>query len=141
MKKSNQFRQTTRLEKIIASLVNIGVCFILSLPILIVYRSRVQWQIAFVVAAGIYQVIVATILRDRCLGLRAIKARWEQERYPTRRRIIFHTLYFLHDASVAVWIFFPFDIFLANILILQLPLLLIANSTFQNWTSGFKSIK
>lgn len=60
---------------------------------------------------------------------------WERE-YSTKNKLVFLILYTLSFSTLFFWVFFSFDLFLANILLLQIPMILMTGTTLHGFLSG-----
>jgi hypothetical protein len=60
---------------------------------------------------------------------------WKEE-YPLKQQIIYTFLYSLSFSTIVIWIFFPFDLLLFNLLCIQLPTVLLTGTTLHGYLSG-----
>ena len=60
---------------------------------------------------------------------------WKEE-YPLLNQFIHAVLYTLSFSTLLFWIYFPFDLFLVNILLIQLPSILLTGSTLHGYLAG-----
>ncbi len=60
---------------------------------------------------------------------------WAKD-YPLKNQLIWLSLYTLSFSTLLFWVFFPFDLFLINMLCLQLPMILIKKTTLHGFLSG-----
>jgi hypothetical protein len=60
---------------------------------------------------------------------------WKEE-YPIKQQIIYAFLYSLSFSTIVIWIFFPFDLLLFNLLLIQLPCVLKTGTTLHGHLSG-----
>lgn len=67
--------------------------------------------------------------------MRLLKIRWAKD-YPLKERLIFAILYTASFATVVVWLFFPFDLLVFNLLFIQLPMVLATGYTLHGFLSG-----
>lgn len=79
--------------------------------------------------------IVALTPSRRSLGMRFLGIEWAKE-YPIKNHITFACLYSLSFATIIVWIVFPFDLLLINLLFVQLPMVLRTGYTLHGFLSG-----
>lgn len=60
---------------------------------------------------------------------------WNKE-YSMKQRIIYALLYTLSYATVVFYIFFPFDLLIVNLFLLQLPFVILKKTTLHGYLSG-----
>ena len=63
--------------------------------------------------------------------------RWPRQ-HKMHHEILYLVLYTLSFSTLFIWIWFPFDVFIVNILFLQLPAILLTGTTFHGYLSGNK---
>ncbi|MGA2666990.1 MAG: hypothetical protein ABSE91_02775 [Patescibacteria group bacterium] len=73
--------------------------------------------------------------KNRDIGMAMVGAYWKQQ-YPKPQQILYIALYTLSFASIFYHIFFPFDLLLFNIVLLQVPTLLFSGMTFPAFLAG-----
>jgi hypothetical protein len=59
-----------------------------------------------------------------------------KEQYPFKQQIFYVFLYSLSFSTIVVWVFFPFDLLLFNLLCIQLPTVLLTGTTLHGHLSG-----
>jgi len=64
-----------------------------------------------------------------------VKTYWKED-YPKINQIIYAVLYTASFATLFIWIWFPFDLFLFNMIFLQLPCVLLTGTTLHGYLSG-----
>jgi hypothetical protein len=64
-----------------------------------------------------------------------LNTKWKKE-YSLKNHIIFSFLYTLSFSTIVIWIFFPFDLLIFNLLFVQLPSVLISGYTLHGYLSG-----
>lgn len=128
----NNQRQTNIFVKLGTSCINAGV----STGIGFVFRSYFeQWQI-IAIALFFLMNIVFLLCRDRReIGMLIVGSYWA-ERYPLWQHVVFSVFYTASFATLFIWVWFPFDIFLINMFFLQLPFVLKTGTTFHGFLSG-----
>lgn len=122
---------TTSLEKLSVSVINL----LPSLAVAVVLAQAADWRLTLVASFFVYQVIVALTPSRRSLGMRLLGIRWAQD-YSVRSHVIFACLYSLSFSTLVVWVFFPFDLLIANLLLVQLPMVLLTGCTLHGYASG-----
>lgn len=83
----------------------------------------------------IYTFIFLIFNRNRDLGMVIGKTYWK-ENYSFWRQFVYNILYTASFATLLFSIIFPFDLFLANMLLFQLPTVLMTGTTFHGFLAG-----
>jgi len=83
----------------------------------------------------LYNLFFMAFFKNRDLGMMIAKTYWEKD-YPIVNQIIYAFLYTGSFATLFIWIWFPFDLFLFNMLFIQLPCILITGTTLHGLLSG-----
>lgn len=141
-------RKTNAFWKLANSVVNVGFVFLLSLPLLFALGfDSVVYKIVVVLLFLSYELIVAFTPKKLDFGDLITGSRWIKE-YPLRNHVTFAFLYSLSFSTVFVWVLFPFDLLLFNLVFLQLPFVLKTRHTLHGYLSGkmagtrdFRSVK
>jgi hypothetical protein len=129
-------RDTSVYEKAIPSVLNASSALLLSLPILYFFGTSVVWKLSTILIFYILQVIDTHEHKEfRCFGMRIFGTHWEKE-YSRLQRNTYAILYTCSFATLFFSVLFPFDLFLVNILMLQLPTILITGTTLHGILSG-----
>lgn len=127
-------RKTSAFEKAVPSLINACIVVLISLPVAYFYSWQ-AWRISAIALFLFYNLFFTIFNNGRCLGQMACKSYWLPP--VTRAQLLVHDfLYTLSFATLFIWIWFPFDVFLANMLFLQLPTILLAGTTLHGYLSG-----
>jgi len=129
MKKTNLF------EKALPSLINLVVVALLSIPLIWTPWDIITKKICIIGLFFIYNLLFLFFNKNRCLGMIIVDTYWKKE-YSLKNKLIFLILYALSFSTLFFWIFFPLDLFLVNMLFLQLPMILIKGTTFHGYLSG-----
>jgi hypothetical protein len=129
------------LLKILASVINV----IISLLVWAVLRSIdnefFDNKIWLVFLFYTYNVIFIFFEKDgREPGMKLAKTYYEKD-YSIFQKILYCTLYTASFASLIYWIVFPLDIFILNMLCLQLPAFLMKRNTFHGLISDVRTMK
>lgn len=129
-------RDTTLLEKVVPSLINAGTALILSLPLLYFLGFGLWWKIGAIAIFYGMQVL-DTHRRSSfcCFGMRLFGTEWGRQ-YPRLQRNLYSLLYTASFATLFFSYAMPFDIFVFNMLILQVPSLLLTGTTFHGYLAG-----
>lgn len=128
-------RITTPLEKLLNSAINVAAVFIIFLPFLIFLDTSLFKKIIFIVLFLLYKLVIIFFNGNRSLGMIITKTYWKRE-YPLKNQLLHALLYTLSLSTLLFWIFFPFDLFLANMLLIQLPSIILTGTTFHRYISG-----
>lgn len=130
-------KTTNIFQKVLPSVINLLLIIFLTFTISIILSitTLLYIQILFVVIALIYDLAIAIFNKNRCIGMILVNTYWKEE-YPLKQRIVYAILYSLSYATVAFYIFFPFDLLVFNLLFLQLPFVLLKKTTFHGYLSG-----
>jgi len=83
----------------------------------------------------LYNLYFLIFHQGRDLGMFLLDIDW-RDNYPFKNKIAYLVLYTASFASLFYYVIFPFDLFLINILILQLPTVLLKELTFQQRFAG-----
>lgn len=92
-------------------------------------------QITFILVVLVYDLGIAVFNNNRCLGMIIMGTYWNKE-YSMKQRIIYALLYTLSYATVVFYIFFPFDLLIVNLFLLQLPFVILKKTTLHGYLSG-----
>lgn len=71
----------------------------------------------------------------RDIGMVLMKTYWEKK-YPVWKLLIYSVLYTASLATFVFYVYFPFDLLLVNLLLLQLPCVLLSGTTLHGYLSG-----
>lgn len=121
-------RPTTILEKSLSSVINAGIALAISAPVYFFVHDAVWWKLSAI--AAFY--FVARYLN---VSMRAVGSRWEQE-YTKTQLEVWLAAYTASFATLFFWVFFPFDLFVANVVLLQVPTILLTGTTFHGFLAG-----
>jgi len=124
-------KKTSLLDKLLVSIINLLVVLILTAPFFWIGG----WRWVLVGTFLIYQLIIALTKTGQSIGMRLLKIKWNKK-YPLKNRLIFAILYSASFATIVIWIFFPFDLLLFNLICIQLPMVLITGSTLHAYLAG-----
>jgi len=129
-------RATEPIEKLAASAYNAAIALTISLPIGLISDFGIGWRFAAVAIFFLMQVFETHRERGfRCLGMRIIGTRWAR-RYAAKQQALYTVLYTLSFATLFIHVFFPFDLFLANMLFLQVPSIYLTGTTMHGFLAG-----
>lgn len=133
-------RPTAYWEKIASSGVNILIAGLFFLPILLVSRDILFLKWSLVAIFFLYEMICFLSPGRRDVGMIAIGSSWK--RNPSfGRYLIYNLLYSLSFSTILIYWIFPFDLLIANLLLLQLPSVIITGTTLHGFLSGMETVK
>ena len=122
-------------KKIVSSLINVFFFLIIFSPFYFFINDNFLKKISLIGLFFIYNLFFLLFNKNRCLGMIITKTRYKKE-YPKWRHLLYDTLYTLSFSTLLFWVFFPFDLFLFNMLILQLPTLIFKRTTLHGYLAG-----
>jgi len=128
-------KNTNALQKLSVSVINTFFVVLLSIPFYFLWGFTLKYKIVLVIIFLIYNLVFIFTTRNRCLGMIILGIYWKEE-YPLKNQIIYAFLYTLSFSTVVIWIFFPFDLLLVNLLLIQLPFVLKTGTTAHGYFSG-----
>ncbi len=128
-------KNTNALQKLSVSIINTFFVTILSLPFYYIFGFSTVFKVVLVVIFFLYNFSFIFLTKNRCLGMIILGIKWKEE-YPIKQQIIYTFLYSLSFSTIVIWIFFPFDLLLFNLLLIQLPTVLITGTTLHGYLSG-----
>lgn len=129
-------RPTNLFEKALNSLINVAVAFVLFSPLLLVLNvSLLSKKLIFILLFFVYQIAIILFNKNISLGMIVTHSRWKYE-YSLPNQFIHTVLYTISFSTLLFWVYFPFDLFLANMLLVQVPSILLTGSTFHGYLAG-----
>ena len=134
--------RATAQEKVINSLINIFVVFLLFLPFLLVLETNLLIKkIVFISLFFFYKIAFILFNKNRTIGMIITNTCWQRE-YPFWKQFLHALLYTASFSTLLFWVVFPFDIFLVNMFFLQLPTIILRKMTFHEFlVGGMEAIK
>lgn len=126
-----------------SSLINITIVFILSLPIGILFGFDLFWKIATILIFFLYNLafrVFGNFTQSRSIGMVITGRSWTND-YSRKRRLLYSIFYTASFATLFFWVWFPFDIFLLNIFLVQIPFILATGTTLHGWLGGKMEVK
>jgi hypothetical protein len=127
-------RETSAFEKLATSAINVFFVLVIFLPFFLVDDILTKKLVLIVIFFG-YNIVFLIFNQNRCLGMIIMKSRYAKK-YSKSQHLIYSVLYSLSFSTLLFWIFFPFDLFLFNMLLLQLPTVIIKKTTLHGYLSG-----
>ena len=128
-------RPTTFLEKGLNSFISVAVLFILFIPILSLDISLLSKKLIFILFLFVYQIAIIVFNENISIGMIITKTSWKNN-YPLHNQFVHAILYTASFSTLLFWIYFPFDLFLINMLFIQLPSILLTGATLHGYLSG-----
>jgi hypothetical protein len=129
------YRRTNAAEKLLTSLINALVAVLASLPFLLLDLSLREYQ-CLLLALFLIENLVAALWGDHRLpGMRLQGTVWQRP-YPLPQRLLHALLYSASFATAVFWIWFPGDLLVVNLLLIQLPCVRLTGTTLHGWLAG-----
>jgi hypothetical protein len=130
-----QTKNTNPIDKLSVSIINTFFVVLLSLPFYFIYGFSTSYKLILVLIFFLYNLTFVFLKKNRCLGMILLNIQWKKE-YPIKNQLIYILLYTLSFSTIVIWIFFPFDLLLFNLLLIQLPCVLKTGTTLHGYLSG-----
>jgi hypothetical protein len=131
-----QTQNTNALQKLSVSVINTLFVVLLSIPFYFLFHGiTIEYRITLVILFFLYNLSFIFLTKNRCLGMILLNIQWKEE-YTLKNQIIYVFLYSLSFSTIVIWIFFPFDLLLFNLLCIQLPCVLKTGTTLHGYLSG-----
>jgi hypothetical protein len=134
-------KATNVFQKLAPSAVLVIMTFIISTPFLYFWGVGLSYKLLLV--AIFFSISLSSLLvKDgRDIGMIFFHTYWERK-YKLWQKLVYSLLYSLSFSTLLFWIWVPFDLFAINILLLQLPCVIITGTTLHGYLSGgMKTIK
>ena len=128
-------KNTNTIQKLSVSIINTIFVVLLSLPFYLIYDFTTTYKIILVLLFFLYNLSFIFLTKNRCLGMIILKINWKEE-YSLKQQLLYVFLYSLSFSTIVIWIFFPFDLLIFNLLLIQLPCVLITGTTLHGYLSG-----
>ena len=128
-------RATNISEKIIPSAINVLVVFTISSPFIFLWGFGLSWKLAIIAIFFVYNLVFALFNDNRCPGMIVAKTYWQKD-FILSQKLVYTVIYTLSFSTIFFWLFFPFDLLLANLLLVQLPMVLAKDTTLHAYLSG-----
>ncbi|MBS3152384.1 hypothetical protein J4230_03160 [Candidatus Woesearchaeota archaeon] len=128
-------RETNIFEKGLSSLINVVFVSIFFMPFLFLNNSILIKKFIFISLFFIYKLILIAFNEDRSVGMIFMKTYWKRK-YSLKNQLIHTILYTISFSTLLFWLYFPFDIFLVNILFIQVPIILLKGTTLHGYLAG-----
>ena len=130
-----KIKNTNALQKLSVSVINTFFVILLSLPFYFLFSFSTTYKVILVLIFFLYNLSFIFLTKNRCLGMIILGIKWKED-YPIKQQILYTFLYSLSFSTIVIWIFFPFDLLIFNLLFIQLPTVLLTGSTLHGYLSG-----
>lgn len=130
-----QNQNTHALQKLSVSIINTIFVVLLSLPFYFLFGFSTTYKVILVLIFFLYNLSFIFLTKNRCLGMIILGIKWKED-YPIKQQILYTFLYSLSFSTIVIWILFPFDLLIFNLLFIQLPTVLLTGSTLHGYLSG-----
>jgi hypothetical protein len=127
--------KTNSWQKLLVSIINISFVIALSIPFFIHLGFSAEYRLTLVLLFLAYQLLIILFPGRRSIGAIFIHTVWS-ETYSIKNHIIYALLYTLSFATIVIWIVFPFDLLLINLLLVQWPFVKKTGYTLHGYLSG-----
>jgi hypothetical protein len=127
--------KTNAWQKLLVSIINTGFVAVLSIPFLILLGFTFEYRLILVLIFLSYQLIVLLFPGKRTIGAVLTHSFWKKN-YPLKNHVVYAFLYSLSFSTLVIWIVFPFDLLLVNILLIQWPFVQQTGYTLHGYSSG-----
>ncbi|MDP1690296.1 MAG: hypothetical protein Q8L52_03820 [bacterium] len=128
-------RETTVIEKLIPSVVNAMIAIVTATPVYIAFGPGLGKSSAILVFYLMQILDTHENSRFRCFGMRVFGTVWKKN-YSRTQRNVYSILYTLSFATLFFHIYFPFDLFVINMLFVQVPTIILTGTTFHGFLAG-----
>lgn len=128
-------RRTTAAEKLLTSAVNVAVAVLVWLPLACLLPGLLAGKLALVGVFLLENLACIALCQYRLPGMLVQGAFWCRP-WPRRNQCLHAILYTASFASLLFWVWVPLDLFLFNMLLLQLPALRLTGTTLHGWLAG-----
>lgn len=126
---------TSIIQKILPSIINVLIVFVIASPFLFSKIPVLNKKIILVILFLVYNLIFVFFNHGRDFGMMIVGSYWK-ENYPVINLLVYSVLYTASFSTLLFWIYFPFDLFLVNMLLVQLPTVILTGTTFHGFLSG-----
>jgi hypothetical protein len=128
-------KDTNALQKLSVSILNTLFVVLLSIPFYFIFNFTTTYKAILVLIFFLYNLSFIFLTKNRCLGMILLNVQWKKE-YPLKNQLIYVFLYTLSFSTMVIWIFFPLDLLLFNLILIQLPCVLKTGTTLHGYLSG-----
>lgn len=128
-------KTTNALYKLLPSVLNVILTFILSSPFLLLFGPSLTWRTAWITVFFLYNLIFEFLYQRRDPGMIIFSTYYERQRTP-KEELLYVLLYTISFSTLLFHLWFPFDLLLINLIAFQLPFVLRTGNTFHGYIAG-----
>jgi len=128
-------RKTNILEKAFPSIINVVVVFLVSQLFLPFTSDLIGDKWTFISVFFLYNIVFLFLDDGRDLGMIVFDTRWAKE-YSAKNKVIYAILATASFSTLLFKIWFTLDLFLINMIVLQLPTVIKTGTTLQGLLAG-----
>ena len=128
-------KSTNIFQKLAASVINIFIVVLFSSPLIFIQMSVIDKKLIVIGIFFLYTLIFLIANYNRDLGMILVGTIWKKQ-YPWYQHLVYNIFYTLSFATIFFWIKYPFDILAINLLVLQLPTIILTGTTFHGFIAG-----
>jgi len=133
-------KRTNAAQKLLHSVINVICIFILFIPFTFIIHNLFTRKMILIGLFFLYNLFFLLFNKYRSIGLIIVNSRWEKD-YPLKNKLLHLTLYTLSFSTFLFWFYFPFDLFLFNMIALQLSSVLLTGTTFHRYLSRMTTVR
>jgi Zn-dependent protease with chaperone function len=124
----------TLLIKLLPSISNVIIAYVGALSVNVMLGDIFTFKM-LLIGIFFFHVYFCELMFGRCIGMMVCNTRYEQIRTPLQE-FVYISLYTLSFSTLLFSMWFPLDVFMINILVLQLPFILFTKNTLHGFLSG-----
>jgi len=122
-------------QKLLPSVLNAIFVGLITLPAWFLHFELGRIKVTIISAFFLYTILFIFFKNGRDPGMIIFKTYWKRN-YHFWQRLIYSVLYTASFSTLFFSFWFNFDLLLFNLLLVQLPCVLISGTTFHGWISG-----
>lgn len=128
-------KKNSPLQKLTTSAINVTITLAIYSPLHFLIQSTLNKKLLIITIFFLTHQLFIFTKTKRCIGMRFTKTKYKT--IPTSfQYTIYSILYTASFATLLFHIYFPLDIFLANMLLIQLPTIILTGTTLHGYLSG-----
>ncbi len=125
--------------KLYSSMINITLILFITSPLFLIYGFDTKWKLLTIFTFLLYELILIFTKQKRDLGMIIMGSYWK-EPFTNSQYILYNLLYTLSFASLFFYFIFPGDLLLINLLLVQLPFVVLTKYTLHGYLSGMITV-
>lgn len=125
---------TNILQKISPSIINAVFTLFLTIIFINIFNINFDIRIIWITIFFVYN-ILCELYFDRCLGMIIFQTRYGEKR-SFLQKLIYSFLYTISFSSLLFYLWIPFDLFIINMLLIQLSCVYFTGTTLHGFLSG-----